>query len=529
MKDEITSKYLDQLEELLTEVPDKLASKLSFDFTSINTNYDDIDDYILELNRFYYKTFHEKFFPHYRKTIINETEELLQIKRDQDMLVQDLLANIKRYAKLYNQVKIVNRLLANTREDFNNSLYTVYREKEYQNTELLYTLKELHNLLNSLQIISNLLTDIYDDKELINAIRLYPNMPRMLVKMSKLIPSEIGIIKRLIIKLNIVLKLIQRLQASNINKKIVQSILSDLIREINIINADRVWSSMPEAFRKDFDFKVRIFTELISSYQELNKLEEIRKLALEYENVVHSFLIVLDEGLDFIEKNDPRYGKALLDNAFAIIDLGRDSLATLNHNVTDMKSSLDRIQDSFTSAGNPDFSYLAKTIDEILNDYQIHFQQLSQDEDLMQISPLAKQLNRLNLEFSMLDRHLHLLKEKHEFSKLLETRYLEVINILDSYLSFTSNTRGDLERILAPRNLSRIWKGFNVKIDRLPTEIGKRLILDDKDIPKQAPITRQTSQLDTNVVLYEEGDIFIITVDEITTYEIPKIILAQEG
>ena len=54
------------------------------------------------------------------------------------MIIQDLLANLKRYAKLYNQIKAVNKLLKETRKNFNSSLYAIYREKEYQNTELLY-------------------------------------------------------------------------------------------------------------------------------------------------------------------------------------------------------------------------------------------------------------------------------------------------------------------------------------------------------------------------------------------------------
>lgn len=528
MDQELTTTYLNQLEEFLLQVNSTVTSSLKSDF-SIHLNYDDIDDYVTELNSFYYKTFHEHFFPQYRKTITADIEKLLQVKRDHDMLVQDLLANIKRYAKLYNQIKIVNQLVADTREDFNSSLYTVYREKEHQNTELLYTLKNLHNALNGLQAITNILTTMYDDKDLVNAVKLYPNMPRVLVKTSKLAPNEINIIKRLIIRLQVIYKLVKQLTGNNISKRIVQSILIDFDTQIKAIHNDSVWASLPKPFINDFDFKAQTFTELISSYNELNKLDKIRKMALEYENLVYNFLVVLDKGLDFLEKNNSKYGEDLLGHTFAVIDLSHNSLLVLNQNVSEIKGYLDRIQESINHTGEPDFSYLAKIIDELLINYRVRFEKLIKHEDLMQVTPLAKQLNMVNLEFSLLDRHLHLLKEKNNFSRHLEEKYLGVINILDSYLSFISNTRGDLERILAPRNLSRVWKGFNVKIDRIPTEVGKKLPSGYEYILKQSLIERRISHLDTDIILHEEGDIFIITVDDITIYEIPHLILAQKG
>lgn len=517
------------LEEMLTNLRENLVLNFIEDFNAHNINFDNLEEYIKELNSYYYKSFHEHFFPDYRKTIVTDLEELLQIKKDQDMIIQDLLANIKRYAKLYNQIKLVNKLLKDTREDFNSSLYAIYREKEYQNTELLYTLRNLHNVLNALQVISNILTSMYDDKNLVNAVKLYPNMPRVLVNTSKQAPHELDIIKRLIVRLQVILKLVQQLESTNISKKIVEDVLVDFTSQINAIHNDSVWSSLPKAFVNDFDFKVKTFTELISSYNELNKLEKIRSMAKEYEKILYNFIIVLDQGLDFLDKNDSKYGADLLGNTFAISDLSYNSLSVLNQSVSEIKGTLERIQENIISTGEPDFSYLAKTIDDLLSNYRSRFQKLIQHEDLMQITPLAKQLNMVNLEFSILDRHLHLLKEKHSFAKSLEEKYLSVINILDSYLSFISNTRGDLERILAPRNLSRTWKGFSVKIDRIPTEVGKKLPAGYEHIVNQGSIERRISHLDTDIILHEEGDIFIITIDDITVYEIPPLILAQKG
>lgn len=529
MDQDFTAKYLNLLEEMLVQVKENLILNTAQGFNGHDIDFDNLDEYIKELNSYYYRSFHEHFFPDYRRTIVTDLEELLQIKKDQDMIIQDLLANLKRYAKLYNQIKAVNKLLKETRENFNSSLYAIYREKEYQNTELLYSLRNLHNAVHSLQVIASILTSMYEDKNLVNAVKLYPNMPRVLVNTSKLAPYEIDSIKKLIFRLQVILKMVQQLEAATISKKIVQDVLADFTAQINNLNGDKIWSSLPKPFVSDFDYKAKTFTELITSYNELNKLDKIRTTAKDYENMLYNFLIVLDQGLDFLDKNNSKYGADLLGSTYAISDLSYNSLSILNQRVSEIKGTLDRIQDNIISAGEPDFKYLAKTIDDLLENYRSSFQKLLQHEDLMQITPLAKQINIVNLEFSMLDRHLYLIKAKHNFAKSIEEKYLEVINILDSYLSFISNTQGDLERLLAPRNLSRVWKGFNVKVDRIPIEVGKKLPAGYEDILSQAPIERRISHQETDTVLHEEGDIFIITIDEKTIYEIPPLILAQKG
>ncbi len=523
------AKYLNHLEELLQQVKNRIPSALNINLAAAEINYDSIDNYITELNTYYYKSFHEHFFPYYQKTITQELEELFQIKQDQDMIIKDLLANLKRYAKLYNQVKIVNRLLADTREDFNSSLYTVYREKEQPGTELLYVFKSLHNALISLQNTINLLITLYEDPELLNAVRLYPNMARILVRTYKATPAELDMIRRLMVRLKAILKLLKQLQANDISKKIVTAILNEFALQVKAINSEKSWTTLPQPFIADFNFKIQNFTELISAYNELNKLDKIQSLAQEYENIISSFLIILDKGLDFLAQNYSRMAEDLLSNSFALIDLSRHSLLALNHNISAAKTTLDRIHDNIRQMGEPDFAYLAKIADNLLNDYQAKFQQFLQNEDLMQVPLLAKQLNMVNLECSLLDRELNSLKEKHDFSKLLEGKYLGLINILDSYLSFISNTRGDLERILAPRNLSRVWKGFNVKVERLPLEVGKIFPAPYAAILEEVKIDRQISTLDTNTILHEEGDIFIITIDHMSVYEIPPFTLAQKG
>ncbi|MDD3272177.1 MAG: hypothetical protein PHR04_08800, partial [Syntrophomonadaceae bacterium] len=108
---------------------------------------------------------------------------------------------------------------------------------------------------------------------------------------------------------------------------------------------------------------------------------------------------------------------------------------------------------------------------------------------------------------------------------------LTIVNMLDNYLNLLANIRADLERILAPRNISRAWKEVNVKVDRVPLQKGQVFPLDylyllDKHLVE----TRlcQDGQED-NLILHEEGDLFIIRVDELLEEEMPYLVIAQKG
>ncbi len=525
----MTSDYVEALEELLEDAKNIATLKITDDFNKDAINYKHLDQYITELNTYYYKSFHKHFFPQYKTSLITEIEELLQIKSNQDMISQDLQANIKRYAKLYNQVKIVNRLLKNTREDINNLLYTVYREKEQENLELMYALKRISNAFNKLENMADILTLLREDKVWLDAVSLYPHMPKILVNIFENSPPKLDTIRRLIIRLKAVAKLIKQLQNQDISKKIVQNIIGALNNQINLIYKDKQWSNLPSAFVKDFNFRVETFTELISLYNELNKLDKIRNTAQAYEGLVLNFIRVLEKTLDFLENNFSLHSKDLLKNSLAIIDLKPNSLVSLTQAVNKTQASLDKFQNDVLETGEPDFAYLAKTVASFLEEYQALFARLQEEESLMQIIPIAKQLNLINLEFIDLGRYLQALTEKRIFAELMEDRYLDLMNILDSYISYTNNTRGDLERIMAPRNLSRVWKGFNVRTERIPLEVGKKIPPTYVDILAQADIVRKISHLETDTILHEEGDIFVITVDGMTTYEIPPLTLAQKG
>ena len=92
-----------KLEQVLSSLRQEIEQSLpSPSFAEMG---EELDNYIFELNSFYYRSFTERLFPRYRSSVQEEVSQLLKLSRQETMVKMDIMANIKRYAKLYNQVK----------------------------------------------------------------------------------------------------------------------------------------------------------------------------------------------------------------------------------------------------------------------------------------------------------------------------------------------------------------------------------------------------------------------------------------
>lgn len=113
-----------------------------------------------------------------------------------------------------------------------------------------------------------------------------------------------------------------------------------------------------------------------------------------------------------------------------------------------------------------------------------------------------------------------------ETRQILE-QYLQVYNMIQSYLEMLTNIKVDLERLLAPRNISRFWKNHRVRIERIYLEKGHPFPADYGHLLEEHKVDIRPGDHEYPMVLYEEGDLFIIRVDNHTEYEVPPLIIGR--
>ncbi|HHV17162.1 MAG TPA: hypothetical protein GXX58_11450 [Gelria sp.] len=189
------------------------------------------------------------------------------------------------------------------------------------------------------------------------------------------------------------------------------------------------------------------------------------------------------------------------------------------------------ITSELSEAGEPDFDYFGTKIQEILQPAMSLLKNAVATEGIDCFPELLASLRHGELQLALLIARIDLLNQRQEHHNEVLEHLSTIVNMLDNYLDLLSNIRGDLERILAPRNISRAWKEVNIRVDRVPLQKGQvfpqdYLYLLDKHLVETH--LYQNGQED-NLILHEEGDIFIIRVDELLEEEVPYLVIAQKG
>ncbi len=515
--------FVTQLEQILARLRQEIEQSLPS--PSLDGMGEELDNYIFELNSFYYRSFAEELFPLYHSSVQEEVSRLLKLSRQETAVKMDVMANIKRYAKLYNQVKSVVAICQASRENVGQALLTVSREQDHRAVELLYSLKQLESEFINLEAVISTINSWLKDGELIFLMQTHPAaVPALQVfsSMDRNHPVQADAINRLLVYLAYPAKILSRIQPRQDSKQI-----GGLIEEIR--KKEPVLPQRPETKVLTSFYEVQVKTQ-ISLYLDAIQL---RLVSEQPELLIHAIFDLenfLTGLITVIERASP--------NTPALVrtsDLNNSRMVDKVNQLHDDSSNLVKAATSITSelsgSGEPDFAYFSAKIQEILQPAQSLLKNAVTDQELTCFPELITGLKRTELQLSLLVTRIDLLNQKQEHHNEVLKHLLTIVNMLDNYLNLLANIRADLERILAPRNISRAWKELNIKVDRIPLQKGQVFPLDYRYLLDKHLVETHLCQdgQEDNLILHEEGDIFIIRVDELLEEEMPYLVIAQKG
>ncbi|QGT98843.1 hypothetical protein SYNTR_0250 [Candidatus Syntrophocurvum alkaliphilum] len=505
---------------------EKLSNEIEAKITNSLTN-SDIDNYIYEINTFYYKSFHEEFFPFYKKQIEKDISTLYGISRQEDMIKKDIMANIKRYAKLYNQLKSITSVLSESYESVNSHLLKIIREQDKRTYELLYALKKVEDSLIELDNLIKLVNEFHKDKDLINILNKYPGHVSA-VKLFNIIDmsdsKQAETINKLLINLQYNIKLLVKIQVLNDNFIDNASLIISELKEntLNLLK-EKTPANLQIFYEHHLKNQFLMYLELLTMYIKVKDKDKVIKISQEFEDWLVSFVKLIEKTVVY-ETNEKKF---LLDNISQVIQLDFAMISKLQSKNTKTSDKIKNIINDLSDSSEPDLDFFTKhTIDE-LSDVTEFFNMISNNPVLKSFGIISSATIKVNMELSLLETKLNLLKEKVNHSTNVTNQFLNIINILNVYLNTLSNIRGDLERLLAPRNINRTWKDINIRVERIQIEKDKEFPSDYLYLLDKARIeTKISPNVKPNTVLHEEGDIFIITVDENIEEEVPYIVVS---
>lgn len=513
--------YDKELDSLLLKIREEIQSHLTFLDKAVSSQ-ENFEQYVLELNSFYYQTFHQKIFPIYRKTIKDDISSLYSFSMQEESLKNNIINNIKYNARLYNQLKNISFLLSSSTEKIRAIFHSFSRENEQRNIKLLYVLKHLQNSLISMQEILKNLTQLRADEKLINSLNSYPSLLMVIAIINSWDLKRIKNsreLNRLQVKLQLDLNLLIKMQ---LNKEHTGKNINELISEIqkshkNFI-AKKLSHEMLSFYEnhivKHYDF----YTGLLKIYRINNESRNLNSIAQQFENWLTSLLYIIDKTA--FHSGNPEYD--YLNNIAGLSKLNPKELGNI-------EIYSQKIIALFTELGEhlgsqqADFKHFSTRITNIINDMSTYFAALQENSTFQTIPVLNHALDKLCSELSYCELKINLLDQQEKTTTLIIQEYEKMTLLVDSYLEFISNLKGQLYRELAPRNISRYFKELNLKIEHIPLENGQSFPHEYNYILQKSGIDLPSYSEKDLIIKESNGDLFVIHLDDILDYELPAI------
>jgi len=527
--------YLNTVNENLESLLERLLLEINLTSSAGLSGREDLeqlDRYLYEVNSFYYRSFHDRFFPAYRTSLGELIAESLNLSHQQDALYQDILANLRRYAQLYNQVKKIASLLKQSREETNKELLVVIRDQDHHAVELLYTMKKMRDGLNSLQTFLHYLSELEQDKKLRDLLlgtNAFDHSVLNFITGLDLEDTEVSAAcNRLLLHLEYQRKLLARMETKEPDfQTIAESNIQEIIDKQKQLLADKSLKPVMALYDQNLHRSISLYIELLAQYIKVCDNECTRQTAWDFCLWLEHSLTLMDRILLYV----PGQQGSILAFVNALPDLAPEALTNLNLAVKNHINRLESTILNLSETSEPDFSYYSNSIQAMLDQTLPIIAGAMSTPAITAITPLASRLHRVELDLLFARDQLQLLNEKHHHARRVQDKLLQIINMLDNNQNLLANIKSDLERLLNPRNLARAWKDVRIKIERIPLETGREFPPEYLDLLDRHKIeTRIAPQIKKNhLVLLEEGDIFIIKVEDQVIEEVPYLVIAQKG
>lgn len=517
--------------ENLANLLENFYTSIQKDTKQINPNINDIeelDKYLLEINRFYYESFHKHFYPQYKSELEESISTIFRLSRQEEQIKSDILALLNRYAKHYNLVKNLQNKLLDLRDNANNHVLTLLRQEDKALLEMYYATRKLADSLKELLFFSNQLNELYEDKDLIRIFQKYPSHAAAITLLSDLDIKDnrqLESYNQLLIHLNFSKSLILKLENSN-NSKLSMQISKELSQHTLSFLKAKTSFPLHGFYRKYFHNQFSIYMELISLYIQKQDNKKVNKMLKDFEDWLNSLIIAIEKCRPYIMA-----GKALiLDNISTVSTEEIEQIKQILSSATSLEEDLNFILRDYEASPQADFHYFHQEISKLITKHYQAFYNIKSIYQSKFLTAVWISLEKVMLEMSLLESKLDLLHQKDLHSKNMNQDYLLLVQTLDFYLNMLANIKADLERILTPKSIAKSWPDMNISIQRFSLELGKPFpeshlfFIEEYQVEKHLDIEKKVAS-----ILYEEGDLFIIQLDDEQVVEMPNIIVSTRS
>lgn len=518
--------YYDELNNFLTEVGKEIQSHSQYLITD-KLDQDSLEAYLLDLNTYYYRSFHERFFPVYKSKMEADIRAIYRIKREESELHEDIISNLKRMAQVYNRVKSAARLLSTSRDSVQDLLNSLDRGQEQRIVELLYTLKDLDKSLSAFLNLLSKWQNFLEDHTLLDSLAQYPfhlALNSLLLNWEADNSKFVRDFKRLMINLQLAAQLLLKLQYSDDPCSIVRNSILDEFKKLEGNLAGKKSSPfLVNWYKQHIQSQFLIYLELLELYAENNE----RKKCVQTAQTLGKWLQALLYLLEKASLSPQELGPLFFDlQSLALLPAQLNDISELIRKTSEMFQELIK---ELSAASNPGFEHFSTAAKHIITEAYPQFRNLSKQGIIPAGTVLYNGLDSMCMQISLLDMQVDLLSDKEEHRDKLRRQYHLMLLNMDSYLELLLEAKNELARALAPRNLSRNFKDIELRVEHIIVNQGEIFPAFYLSLLPEVKDMDNDSGNQDYIVQEEDGDIFIFKLDDLYEELIPHIVLAKEG
>lgn len=519
-----TQGYRNSLDTLLGELKDQIDTKTHAIADPV-TELDYLDDYLLELNTFYYKSFHDRFFPHYEQVIKEDMRNLLHLSQDEATLKKNILSSLKQYALLFNQAKHSSIILERKRQETQALISDYSKGSEERNVSLLYYLKELSGNWNFfLTLLRNMQIMLKDDI-FISALKKYPAQAVAagpIVSWNPESTRETRDFNRLLAAWKLSARLLTKLQDDPTSAR-------EPIPEL--IQADLNWDNrkVPPVIRTWYQQYIqptyRLYLDSLSLYAEKRDSRRLSQQAGQFRDWLDSLLIIIEQGITYKAQGFAE----LACQPAGIGGFAIEYLQGMENYTSRWLQSIDELIQSLSSSSRADYQNHSQRAAALLNLSGERLREQLENGLIPRPSILIGALELLKRQNDYMEMGIELLNDKEEHAVNARRQCSTILETLDSYLDLLARIKDQLNLMLSPRQIKNTFSDIDLKIEHVSINPGANFPSSYDYLINEQLIETSPSDAPKGQILYDEGDIFVFTLDESIVCEIPKIIVAEKG
>lgn len=472
---------------------------------------DELDQYILELNCFYYRDFSRRFYPQFKKDLEELLNRVYYIHNNEDSIRSQVLEHLKQLAIYSNTLEEVIYKLEEKAGMIADEQQQRLISKQRTLVEMLYSMKELEQILSKWQHDLSYVQSVLSDESFMKAISAYPYLGYYTILLFKRPQKGKRGIRQHMTDLELSLNLLIKIQQDRS--------MSDAQLEKAFKNISRL--AVQESLMK-LNPLSSIYHRLLMSQLKAGQRREMMQTAHQYEDYLSSLLYLLKLGL----LADTDHSLDLLCDASRILEISPEILNDLQKAVQGASEELKQLLNDLESSINACYSNYSKGLQEWLDSFMNelkHYEQTS----LTAMPSLYSMLEQVKKSCLTLREQIQWWDEIEEAGQNYDRLLQEAMDNTEQIHLLLKENEEIAGKALAPRNLQRRYEGFQIRIENWKAEIGKALPDDIQSILPGKMLQSLPSSEAAGTVLKSEGYFYRIQVDQEHCIVWPRITISS--